>query len=121
MRDPRAVIHAGIANYRWPLKSVAGKTFPAFPVHAQSSILRIWLGAHGPPAGMKLISTYFHKTQQSTNRVHISWNILYISIKFCSRKIISLRYSIILALYFMMTLLQYMIYDLDSIAIYLLE
>ena len=30
-----------------PLKSVAGKTFPAFPVHAQPTILRIWQVAHG--------------------------------------------------------------------------
>ena len=39
----RAVMHAGIANLRFPLKSAAGgKTFPAFPVHAQPAILRIW-------------------------------------------------------------------------------
>ena len=31
-----------IANLRFPLKSVAGKPFPAFPVHAQHVILRIW-------------------------------------------------------------------------------
>ena len=30
----RAVIHAGIVNWWFPLKSVEGKTFPAFPVHA---------------------------------------------------------------------------------------
>ena len=30
------------------LKSVAGKTFPAFPTHAQPTILRIWQEAHGP-------------------------------------------------------------------------
>ena len=28
------------------MKSVAGKTFPAFPAHAQLTILRIWLEAH---------------------------------------------------------------------------
>ena len=28
------------------LKSVAGKTFPAFPAHAQPTILRIWQEAH---------------------------------------------------------------------------
>ena len=33
---------AGIANQRFPLKSVAGKTFSAFPVRAQPAILRIW-------------------------------------------------------------------------------
>ena len=38
--SPRAVMHAGIANYRFPLKLVAGETFPAFPVHAQPAILR---------------------------------------------------------------------------------
>ena len=42
MRDARAVMHAGIANKRFPLKSVAGKTFPEFPVHAQPAIFRIW-------------------------------------------------------------------------------
>ena len=31
----------GIANWRFPLKSVAGKTFAALPVHAQPTILRI--------------------------------------------------------------------------------
>ena len=33
----RAVMHVGIAN-----PGVAGKTFPAPPVHAQHAILRIW-------------------------------------------------------------------------------
>ena len=42
VRDARAVMHTGIATYRFPLKSVMGKTFPAFPVHAQPAILRIW-------------------------------------------------------------------------------
>ena len=36
--DARAVMHAGIANLRFPLKSVVGKTFPA---HVQPTILRI--------------------------------------------------------------------------------
>ena len=45
--DARAVMHAGVANWRFPLKSVAGKTFPAFPAHAQHAILRIWQEAHG--------------------------------------------------------------------------
>ena len=38
----RAVMHAGIANQRFPLKSVAGKMFPASPAHVQTAILRIW-------------------------------------------------------------------------------
>ena len=38
----RAVIHVGITNYRIPLNSVAGKTFPAFPAHAQTAILYKW-------------------------------------------------------------------------------
>ena len=41
-RDLHAGMHAGITNKRNPLKSVAGKTSPAFPVHAQPAILRIW-------------------------------------------------------------------------------
>ena len=36
-------MHAGIAKYRFPLKSVSGKTFPA---HAQPAILRIWWEAY---------------------------------------------------------------------------
>ena len=40
--DARAMIHAEIANNWFSLKSVAEKTFPAFPVHAQPAILRIW-------------------------------------------------------------------------------
>ena len=34
------------ANQRFPLKSVTGKTFPAFPVHTQPAILCIWWEAH---------------------------------------------------------------------------
>ena len=41
VRHARAVMHVWIAN-PW----VAGKTFPAFPVHAQPSILCIWQEAH---------------------------------------------------------------------------
>ena len=46
VRDVRSVIHAGIANYRFPFKSLAGKAFPALPAHAQPAILRIWHDAH---------------------------------------------------------------------------
>ena len=35
-------MHAGIAKWWFPFKSVAGKTFPAFPEHAQPAITRIW-------------------------------------------------------------------------------
>ena len=42
VRDARAVMHAGIAKYRFPFKSVVVKTFPAFLVHAQPASLRIW-------------------------------------------------------------------------------
>ena len=38
----RAVMHAGIPNQWFALKSVARETFPAFPAHAQFAILRIW-------------------------------------------------------------------------------
>ena len=41
VRHARAVMHVGIAKPR-----VAGKTFPAFPAHAQPSILCIWQEAH---------------------------------------------------------------------------
>ena len=33
-RDARSVMHGGIVNLRFPLESMAGKTFPAFPLHA---------------------------------------------------------------------------------------
>ena len=35
VRHACAVMHAGIANWRFTLKSLAGKTFPAFPAHGQ--------------------------------------------------------------------------------------
>ena len=38
VRHARAVMHAGIANQHFPLKSVAGKTFPTFPAHAQPEL-----------------------------------------------------------------------------------
>ena len=41
-RVARAVMHAGIANSRFPLKSVAGETVPIFPALVHSTILRIW-------------------------------------------------------------------------------
>ena len=46
VRDSRAVMHAGVTNYRFHLKSVVGKTLPVFPAHAQPVILRIWSHAH---------------------------------------------------------------------------
>ena len=46
VRHVRAVMHAEIAKWRFPLKSVVGKTFPAYPVHAQPAILCIWQDAH---------------------------------------------------------------------------
>ena len=38
----RAVMHVGVVNYRFPLKSVALKKVLAFPTHAQLAFLRIW-------------------------------------------------------------------------------
>ena len=42
VRDAHAVMHAGIANWRFPLKSAVEKTFPAFPTHEQHPLLPIW-------------------------------------------------------------------------------
>ena len=42
VRHSRAVMHARIVNKQFPLKSVVGKTFPAFTAHAQPAILSIW-------------------------------------------------------------------------------
>ena len=47
--SPHASRHmrdAGIANYPFPMKSVVGKMFLAFPAHAQPAILHIWYEAH---------------------------------------------------------------------------
>ena len=41
VRDARAMMHARVANQLFPLKSVAGETFPALPAHVQTAILRI--------------------------------------------------------------------------------
>ena len=41
VRHARDVMHDGIANPHW-----RGKTYPAFPAHAQPSILHIWQEAH---------------------------------------------------------------------------
>ena len=40
--DARVVIHAVIANYRFSLKLVVVKTFPAFPAYEQAANFRIW-------------------------------------------------------------------------------
>ena len=42
VRDAHAVMHAGIDNYRFPFKLLAGGTFPVFPAHVQHATLRIW-------------------------------------------------------------------------------
>ena len=36
------MMHAGITNQWFRLKSVVGETFPASMAHAQPAILRIW-------------------------------------------------------------------------------
>ena len=51
MHHGRCVTHVpwcmqGSPYLRFPLKSVMGKTCPAFPAHAQPAILRIWQEAH---------------------------------------------------------------------------
>ena len=46
VRDARALMHVEIVNWRFPLKLVAGKTFPPFSAHAQPTILRIWQEVH---------------------------------------------------------------------------
>ena len=47
-RQPPRISDPDMHHGTWfPLKSVAGKTFPTFPAHAQLTILRIWQEAHG--------------------------------------------------------------------------
>ena len=65
VRDARAVMHAGIASYRFPLKSVAGKTFPAFPAHAQPAILRIWQEAHARRPSRETLLTRWNREDNS--------------------------------------------------------
>ena len=76
MHHGTCVMHVGIAKPRW-----RGKTFPAFPAHAQLAILRIWQEAHCPAAG------------------HVAWNnsllgnactmaLLLRGTVWCSRKVI---------------------------------
>ena len=50
--------NAGIANWWFPLKLVAGKTFPAFPAHAQPTILRIWQEAHAMSSSQYKLVTF---------------------------------------------------------------
>ena len=71
-------MHAGIPNYRFPLKSMAGKTFPALPAPAQPAILMFLLRGPCP-----------HQSQTSPARTeyldvivafcswHVSWFICY--------------------------------------------
>ena len=47
VRGVRAVMHARISNWRFPLMSAAGKTFPAFSARAQPAFVRICWEAHG--------------------------------------------------------------------------
>ena len=46
----RAVVHVGITKPQW-----RGKTFPAFPAHAQLAILHIWQEAHA----IEIVILYF--------------------------------------------------------------
>ena len=46
VRDARAVMHAGIANYRFPLKSVLGENVPGIPGACATRNFTIWKEAH---------------------------------------------------------------------------
>ena len=62
---------------RFPLKSVAGKTVPAFSTHAQSVILRIWheAHAHGSNHVVIFLVTDFAKNDLSCIIVMICWKM----------------------------------------------
>ena len=58
MRDARDVMHAGITNWHFPLKPVAGKTSPAFPADVQPIILLIWEETHELAKSTRRVDIY---------------------------------------------------------------
>ena len=48
---------------RFPLKSVAGKMFPAIPTHAQLTILRLWWKVHESDKSLLLEPTIFNESK----------------------------------------------------------
>ena len=68
VRAARAAMHVGIANLRFPLKSVTGK-IPAFPAFAQPAIFRICQEAHDMWVGWQATSGY-SKVQGMSWRGH---------------------------------------------------
>ena len=63
VRDARAVMHAGIANKRFPLKSVVGETFRAFSAHAQPTI---YVSGKRPILGVYVWLTPWWRHQMET-------------------------------------------------------
>ena len=65
VRHARAVMHVGITKLWFPLKSVVGKTFPAFPACAQTALLRIWQEVHaGTPKGDFAFLPFYPHTER---------------------------------------------------------
>ena len=65
VRDARPVMHAGVANWRFPLKSVAGKTFGRLHCESKQDTLN-QLEAHGryiSLAGLQNVSKVKEKTK----------------------------------------------------------
>ena len=83
VRDARAVMHAGIANWRFHLNSVVGKTFPAFPAHAQPAILGIWQEAHDMIRGQ----IWYQITDMGS--------FMSFKVRWCSVSITAVRYHVI--------------------------
>ena len=59
---------------------MAGKTFPAFPAHAQPAILRIWQEAHGSEFELTKDTPYLTLTGE------LMWFLLWVFDDHCQRE-----------------------------------
>ena len=65
-----------INDFPWSRRR--GKTFPAFPVHAQTAILRIWQEAHWAKMPVKCMDVWIYLTQNpDVNSGEILVQLLY--------------------------------------------
>ena len=101
VRHARAVIHVGMVNQWFPLKSLLGKTFPVFPAHAQPAILRVWKEAHLPIFFLLLDNINPHTLNAYCIRCHVFRPALRMTIS-------SMRWTHIMSAIQIQTLLCYL-------------